>query len=249
MAVPYSYEVLEQTPERVTQFLLAIGAVPEIRTCLAIAGMNDDEIITGRNLLLDCLAAPQAERKDMDTPQAKSQRQSQAELDQLDEEIFARTSAALTRFYPSAREYVFKDLKASRGAAAVKSMATFLARLDALEKGSDPNRKATSQEDTAAIKLLTRRGIGPEQRQYWKKLVETALGPTPALTTTPAEAENEARWKKLASLKAWYDDWTTTARSVIRKRNYLIRLGLAQRRYATEKTAEATEIAAPADIP
>lgn len=241
MDLAYSYEVLEETPERVTQFLSAVGAVPEIRTLLYGAGMDDEEIITGRNLLLNCLAAPLGKEPSRDTPQAKEKRQAQAEIDQLDEEIFTRTSAVLTRFYPSARDYIFRDLKASRGAASVKGMATYLARLEALEKGTDPERQATIKEDAAAVALLVKRGIGPQQRQHWRQLIDIALGPAPTLPPPMSAIDPEERWQKLASLKRWYDDWATTARSIIRKRNHLIRLGLAKRRYNAKNNHDTTE--------
>ncbi|APR75031.1 Hypothetical protein A7982_00377 [Minicystis rosea] len=36
-------------------------------------------------------------------------------------------------------------------------------------------------------------------------------------------------------LRAWYDEWSTTARAVVKKRVYLIRLGLATRKAPVRK--------------
>jgi hypothetical protein len=41
----------------------------------------------------------------------------------------------------------------------------------------------------------------------------------------------------LRELRAWHQDWAETARSVITRRDYRIRLGLAQRRSAAEEDA------------
>jgi hypothetical protein len=38
------------------------------------------------------------------------------------------------------------------------------------------------------------------------------------------------RREALAKLRAWFDEWAATARAVIKKRSYLIRLGLAARK-------------------
>jgi hypothetical protein len=58
--LPYSPQVLEETPERATRLLQGLGALPIVRTIMAANGMTDEDIEEGRKLLLGCLAEPSA---------------------------------------------------------------------------------------------------------------------------------------------------------------------------------------------
>jgi hypothetical protein len=70
------------------------------------------------------------------------------------------------------------------------------------------------------------------------------LGPVTQMDQTA-----EARRADLEALRAWFDDWTETAKIVITRRDELIRLGLAKRKKAN-KTAKMAPIApAPASVP
>jgi hypothetical protein len=221
----FTDETLLSTPERATSFLAAIGAVPEIRTALEQqGGMTDDDIREGCNKLMDCLAAPAPRRQEMDTPEAKKVRGAVVEIDAWDEPNFGRAEAALRRYYSAAADYVFDDLTTSRGVESVRGVATFLTRVKALDEGSDSRRAATRAEDKKAVELLARRGITPDVRKHMQQLVDVALGPTPSLATRE-EADDSVRREKPQTLKLWYDDWTATARALIRKRTHLIRRG------------------------
>lgn len=232
MTQQFSNEVLEITPERATKLLSAIGAVPELRTLMQQAGMHDDDLIEGRTLLLDCLAAPRGPNEPRDTAAAANQRAAVATLDQWDEPTFARAKAALSRYFPATCDYLFDNLASARGADAVRGVATFLARLQTLETGKDANRSAHAQNDKRAVELLAKRGLTKEERERVGKLVDLALAPTPVLPKVETEGEAERRRQKLTSLKLWFDDWSATARTVVTKRNYLIRMGLASRHVA-----------------
>lgn len=229
----YSSQILEATPDKVTRLLSGIGAVATIRTLLAEAGMTDQAIIEGRDLLFACLAAPRGVSAAQDTDDARAQRAAKAELDQWDEPSFGRFGATLTRHHPGAEAYVFGDLSPSTGDAAVHGVATFLTRIDALEAGSDPDRQATKKDDKKAVELLATRGLDKAERARLRKLVNVALGPTatlPDATQTPA-----ARVEALTKLREWYDEWAATARAVVKKKGYRIRLGLASRKVGVRK--------------
>jgi hypothetical protein len=235
--VDYSDEVLEQTPERVTRFLSGLGAVPIIRTLLAQASMGDEDILEGRDLLLAVLGLPQTPLSVSDTEQAKAQRAATAELDQWDEPNFARYRAALHRRFPDQEAYVFHDLSASTGPSAVTGVATFLARLEALEQGTDPNRQATKKDDKKAVLLVASRDLDSAERGRLKALVGVALGPTKALSDAPDPAVDTTRRQALVKLKDWYEEWATTAKAVVKKKSYRIRLGLASRKPPTRKAS------------
>ncbi len=234
----YSLEVLEQTPGRVTKFLGGIGGVPVIRTLMAKAYMTNADIDEGGTLLLSCLTMlpPSEEGQEgpggADTPEAKKQREAVAELDQYDEPNFARYSAMLKRHFPNAGRYVFHNLKASTGMDAVAGVSTFLSRIAALANGSDPQRASSAKEDKKAVALLASRGLDEKERTRLATLVEIALKPTTTLPTVPATEikREEARLAALTALKDWYEEWAAAARTTVKKRVYLIRLGLAARK-------------------
>ena len=231
-AQDFTDETLEHTPEDVTRLLAAIGAVPEIRTAFAIQNMTDDDIVEGRTLLLECLAAPAGVAPSKDTDAARQSRAASAELDAWDEPNFAKYQAALGRHFPSAEEFVFNNLTASRGSQSVQGVATFLARLTALEQGSVADRGDTRELDQQAVALLAKRGLDSAERKRLSALVEVALGPTPALDVPTPDAAKRRR-EALLRLKLWYNEWSTVAHATIRKRSHLIRLGLATRHVAT----------------
>jgi hypothetical protein len=161
-----------------------------------------------------------------------------------DEANFARHGATLRRHFPEAYTYVFHDLKAQSGTPAVMGVATFLLRIDALEQGSDPTRAATRAQDAEAVKLLEKRGLSKAEREQLRKLVDIALGPTQPLAALPRTDESgAARLVRLAALREWYNEWSSIARAVVKKRAYLIRLGLAVRKVGAAEDAGEEEVA------
>lgn len=227
----YTDETLEATPSRVTQFLQGIGAEPAIRTALfSLGNMQSEDIVEGRDLLLQCLATPGAATVDPLSPDAKKARAAAAGIDQWDEPNFARFGAALKRSFPAQWDYVFEggELKASTGAKAIEGVQKFLSRVTALETGSDDARAASKEEDAKAVALLAKRGLTKEVRAGLAEDVQIALGPTSPVAAV--EVSPEQRHVKLVALRAWFDEWSAVARAVIKKRSHLIRLGLASRR-------------------
>lgn len=228
----YSIQVLEEAPGRAVKFINGVGADAHIRTLLAGVGMTDDDLAEGGKLLLACLYQSPGKKVIRDTDEARAQRAAVAELDQWDEPNFTRYAAALHRHHPSACDYVFFDLAASTGAAAVAGVATFLRRLEALEKGSDPERADSRKDDKKAIELLATRGLDKKERARLQGLVDLALKPTTTLDIDPlpTEERSAARIAALTDLKDWYEEWSSAARTVLKKRPYLLRLGLAKRK-------------------
>jgi hypothetical protein len=239
-----SLEVLEETPARGARFIQAIVASPIIRTIMARAGMATEDLAEGRSMLLDCLGANLTPALEAETEQSKTQQEAAAELDLWDEPNFMRFGATLKRYHPSAYDYVFENLKASTGSQSVAGVATFLLRVQKLEDGSDAARAATRKDDQRAVERLDRRGLTTAERKRLKKLVDVALGPTDPLKNLPAEDETRdaERVEKLREFRDWFEEWSTVARAVVKKRSYLIRMGLASRRSpgtSDEDTGEA----------
>ncbi|MBK8254540.1 MAG: hypothetical protein IPK82_17970 [Polyangiaceae bacterium] len=228
----YSAQVLEETVPRAARFLNAIGAVPVIRTMMLQVGMTDEEVGEGGKLITACWSQLPSQRPEADTDEARSQREAVAELDQWDEPNFRRFSATLRRHHPSAGAYVFYNLQPGTGGEAVAAVGTFLKRIDALEKGSDPQREASKKDDKRAVELLAKRGLDKKERARLASLVELAMKPTVALPDSDAHVteRESARVAALTALKDWYEEWAEAARSIIKKRSYLIRMGLASRK-------------------
>lgn len=233
--VTYSDRVLEDVPFRALRLIDAIGAIAPIRTMMEDAGVNEEDIDEGRTLLIAVCAA-KAHVPVTDTADAKAQRSAVAELDQWDEPNFAICEATLARRFPEQRDYVFgDDLKPSTGIQAVTGVATFLSRLDALDKGTEPGREGSRKQDKEAVDVLAKkRGLTKRERVRLLDLVDVALGPTAALPDQSSEAEGAWRDKRIA-LKRWYDEMAAAAKAKIKKRSYLIRLGLASRKTPSKK--------------
>lgn len=247
MGTEWSEEVLEETPARSTKFLSGVGALPVVRTQLESAGLTDADIEEGRTLLMNCLAAPSSRSQASDTESARKQREAVAELDAWDEPNFARYRAALARHHPAVGEVVFQDLAASSGSDAVQGVATFLLRVDGLEHAAGARKgkvadtiataatafdKIPAAERKAAFALLEKRGLDAATRTHLAGLVAMALGPTEALAALPATeaGRTEKRREAQRALKAWFEEWSSVARAVVKKRAHLIRLGLASRK-------------------
>lgn len=77
---------------------------------------------------------------------------------------------------------------------------------------------------------MTKRGIGEAERARLRALVTTAT--TAARTDVEASdaADEPAPNDALLKLHAWYGEWSEVARAVIKRRDHLIRLGLAKRK-------------------
>ena len=139
----------------------------------------------------------------------------------------------LSRRFPAQRDFVFANVEPAKGVAAVLSVSLFLDRLDALERGK--GRKATRADDRAALELLAARGIGQAERQRLRALVQTVERGTlerTGKTTAPAAATPVAQpgfEESLVELYLWHKDWATSARAAIKRRDHLIKLGLARR--------------------
>lgn len=235
-----SRQILEETPERALALLRGVGTNEAIREILQQNGYSSAEHVLGWTLLHgvsgfvetdDGTAAVSGGDKEV--------RAAIVELDEWDEPGFARIGAALRRLHPEQMAFVFANLEPATGAGAVLSVGTMLDRLDALEEGAE--RKASRKADHAALATLDKRGITKAERKRLRQLVEKAQGAP--LVTAPkqdpkTEKDREKYQEDLRALRAWYVDWSETARAVIHRRDYLIRLGLAKPRRAKKDDGE-----------
>jgi hypothetical protein len=239
-----SRQVLAETPERALRLLAAAGKSLPIRALLRSKGYTDEDHKEGWDLLHRAsgfgLGEPD-ETEDAEVGRAVTA------LDAWDEPNFRIIRAALERRHPAQAKFVFDNLVPQVGPGAVLSVKTLLDRLDALERS--PERKATRKADLAALKTLEGRGITRAERERLRELVKIATGdasgagaeegaegargvPEPELPVVDSEQHQRA----LVDLHAWYKEWSETARALIKRRDFLVRLGLATRKRRDKKT-------------
>lgn len=92
-------------------------------------------------------------------------------------------------------------------------------------------------ECKAAIDLLAQRGLDRDERKRLAGLVQVALGSTVAVELQPAAeaARITKRRDSRRALEGWFEEWSSTARAAITRRDLLIRLGLAKRKVSAPK--------------
>jgi len=222
-----TFETLETVPNRALAFLRAVGTSRAIRAAMLARGYTADDHREGWKYLHTCAGFIEEADELAEEP---SVREAIEELDAWDEPAFRIVRATLERRFPEQAEFVMKGLKPATGAAAVLSVERLLDRLDALE--SSPERKASRKEDEAALAVLRQRGIDDAKRKRMRELVATAKSVVPLAQIDPQSVaqEDAARREALNNLYAWYREWAEVARASIKRRDYLIRLGLASRR-------------------
>ena len=234
MTKDYSNRVLNKTLGKAINFYLTLAKSSLLRKILYDAGMQLKDLDDGGDKIRVCIPKLRNIDPIQDTESARKHREVVVELDNSDELLIVRCKSPLKRFYPATMEYLFDDLKAARGQMAVQVIATLLARMNILENGTDPSRRDHFEDDKAAMELLAERGIDAAERNRLQALVDIALTPT----EVPDELEQmdpEVLKANKVALKEWYDDWSSIARAVVKKRSNLIKLGLATRRKPKKK--------------
>ena len=219
-------ETLDATPTRVIAFLRALGTVPVLRKTLEARGYSPDEHRRGWALLqaasgydADAEAGSSATRVD------PAVRDAIAEIDAWDEDGFRIVRAALGRLHPEQAKTVLAGLSPSTGAAAILGVETLLDRLETLAKSKNA-------ADRAAVATLDVRGLDDAERKRLRALVKVAKEGT-SRDDTPGEVNvlmANTRQRALVELRAWYEDWSEMARVTFKRRDHLIRLGLAKRK-------------------
>lgn len=224
-----SRETLEETPNRALTFLMGVAMLPTVRSLLSARGYDVSEHKRGWALLE---AAANRDVSDETTDEEVSA--AVAALDNWDEPNIRLIRAAFTR-HPEARASVLAGIKPVTGAAAVVNVSTILDRLDALE---------STKEGALALATLARRGLDGAERKRVAALLKTAKSGKvhTGASDARAEADDGEYEQSLLELREWFEEWSEIARLNVRRRDHLIRLGLAERRSSNSSD----EVADPA---
>jgi hypothetical protein len=222
---------------RGVSFLGTLSRSPDIRRILADRGYTVEEHQTGWRNLLEVMGW-KPDQSEFVGVSAIEQERAMAELDNWDGPNFSIARAVLRRLHPDQEAYIFENLNAAQGAAAVGSVKTYLNRVGALRNGTDPSRAALREEDRAAVvSLETRKVAGVELEAHLAALVETAMTAAPIASEPPVGGPDEYQ-QAARRLHAWLADWRETARVVVTRGDYQIRLGLINRRVRSASDAE-----------
>jgi hypothetical protein len=240
-----SAKVLAKTIDDAFAFLRAASTVPAIRGLLATVGYSAEDHGMGWALFFEVAGVSP------NVPLANHAANALTELETWQGPGFIRARAALAHMFPPQEKYVFAEIAmGAAGGNAIAFVATFLDRLDALESSAD--RKSTRKADHAALEVLAKRGIDKAVRSHLRQLVD--ITSTDAIPAAPPAELTRKRHEALVALYRWLKDWSDTARTVIARRDHLIRLGLARRRSPRKKativkTTPAPHVATESDAP
>jgi hypothetical protein len=218
----------EQALVRALLFLRTGASDPGVRAALATTGFGPADLDEGWTLLRAACSVPTPDAP----PKATDVRDAARALDAFVQTIFPRARAALRRFDPDYETAVLAMPEEAR-ASNVVAAGIFIERCDALRPSA--KRKKTSERDAAVLALLARRGITDELLEEARRNFAVATGQRrphakpAAAAGSPQKKGNDGRVAQDA-LYAWVRDWSDCARTVITRRDWLIRLGIGRRR-------------------
>lgn len=208
-----------QKGERVLTLLLALRN-PRIAAALTQHGFTNADLEEGWKLLRALT------RSHLDAPAETASADPDAlrALDEWENQWFVIASATLMRRAPKVHERLFRNLSQTEGVEVIVSVGTFLERWDNLDKPVKDGGLGT--EGKNAKKLLAARGLNEKVIGDAKALVSKLGridGPLPDLEKITAE---DAQFEQAErELWGWYLEWSTIARSAIKQRSLLMKLG------------------------
>ena len=222
-----SEAVLDAVAVRAFQFIKAVSNNPSIRAALAQRGYN----ATIHREAWENVIKAAGFGKTPDAPLAKPEEAAAlATIDAWDEPNFEIAEVALAPM-PEQQAYLFNNISAQKGPPSVGVVEIFLARLNNMETGKD-RPKASRKKDQEAVAKLALRGIDEAERKRLSGLIEVAKGLGEVVTGDTSKIDAEKKEQREAKIATWYyfNEWSTIAKRVITRRDYLIQLGLAKRK-------------------
>jgi hypothetical protein len=237
---------LKQAPARLLAFLQG-AADPAIRARFAPLGWSDQRQEEAWSLLSELKAASVIAPVAVPDPVA----QAIAACEAWQATGLVRARAMLQLSHPEQAAFMFHDFVAGKGMEAVLNVETYLERRQALAGGE--GRKASRKVDQEALLVIDATGADKEMLKQLHGMVTTVQ----TVAAPPAAHVLEADTKRIEVLRmiyAWITAWSDMARTVITRRDQLIRLGIAKRRTHKAKgvvgvTPPAPPVVTPAPAP
>lgn len=236
-------ETLEQTPERLLRFLLAVSRYPNIRRRLRTRGYGPAQHQRAYRVLEELGAYDDDTNAAQSDPDVKGALQT---LNELDEETLTLVGAALRYKFPLHHAFMLEGLSSSTDAGqAAKTIGALLDRMTRLESGEVD--EALKADASAALQAMADKGLDAGWRErigQVRDLLRTL--PEEEVTEEQLQQREQARMDKLLEVRALFEEWADTARVEFKGRRDLIRLGLARLRRDNSGSEELVEpVASP----
>lgn len=218
---------LRELPSRAATFLWVVGSHAPIRAAMQSAGYGSRDHEEGLTLLL---AACPYGTGGLDPSEDQPAREASASVERWARTHVGRLRAAVERLHPDAL-WVFASVDPMFAGSSLLGVAQLLENFQLMD-GDD--------EYTDVLETLARRGFGGTERARLESLVQTAKRarePSNPETPNSSNVASSPRGESDGSpdeavllLYQWLNDWSTTARAVLRRKDWLIRLGVSRRR-------------------
>jgi hypothetical protein len=225
--------------ERGGKFFKTVSRNPVVRGALLARGLTDEELGQGWQLYTALLGFG-GKTEARATTQQTAAAQAINELDAWDAPSFGAAHAVLDARYPDVSQFLFQNLEATTGVAAVVGVERFLDRYALLRDGNAPNVNA-EQGKLAAGLLSTRKIVDPTREQQLRALIATARLGARSEEVAAGTDVDPRREEVAAAYVNWLNEWREVARVAIARRDYRISLGLAQRRKNGEDDSTGAE--------
>jgi hypothetical protein len=199
---------LAELPARVLVFLSAIATRPAIRGAMGEAGFRAADHAEGCRLLL---AVAELTPTAVMRPRRSEAISAMAELHAFATSNFRRFRAALERLHPES-SYLFPELDSRYPGESLLAVAKLLQRIPAC--------------DAKVLGTLGQRGLDGAELQRLSRLVTEAQRLD---TGADAQPDAEERTEELTALYHWHKDWIESAKSVIRRKDWRLSLGIGGR--------------------
>lgn len=219
---------LRELPARAATFLSTVGSHGAIRGALRGGGYRTADHEEGIQLMAAaCALRPGG----VDPAQDEAPRLAAKKLEEWSATHVGRLSAALRRLHPD-EPSPFDGIDFSSRGDAVLGVTQLLGAL----------RRMTAHASAAAMSTtLAHRGLDEAERAMldeWVALAQgvarpdlevgfEAVGSNGANEAEPAMTQGD---DALIALHGWYEDWATTAKALIRRKDWLLQLGVRRRR-------------------
>ena len=215
--------------KRVMKFLMASNE-PKIADLLALRGFSEEDRQEGWALLDKATGRHLAVSPG--TGNFSTNYKTVVEsLDDWENTWFDVADAALGRKFPAVRDRLFLNLSKVSGSEVVLTVKTFLGRIVELEQAGG--------DDKSAVELLASRGLNRERLDeagaLMAKLSTEQVTDEKTVDDSAVKAEQE---EAFTDMWAWFKDWSKTARTVVKNRNYHVMLGLISHHGGGDKDSD-----------
>jgi hypothetical protein len=224
---------LDTVIERAVKFVAAIGNRNTIMTLMQSKGFDSDELTLGWGLIHKASGYyPNSKTPTAESPDTLKKREASAELDNWDEPNFRIIRLATQKRFPEVYEHLFEgELEAKEGPESIVSVKLLLDRIVSLQEGRKEVSDNQRKKDKEALTLLAKRGYTEAEWLRLCALHSVATAPVKDITApAPPKQDPKDREQALIDLYDWYQEWSSVAHTVIKRRDYLIAMGLAKQK-------------------